>query len=86
MLMNILNLNFPKIDPSVVWTVPTNLTQQAWNSLGGLKLQLPRIEANFFSRESMGDKPLIAMKNELTVKKFSFKKSLSFGKVAPYAR
>lgn len=84
--MNIMNFQLPKIDPSVVWTVPTNLTQQAISSLGGLKFQLPRIDANLFSREESGDKPLMEMKNELTVKHFNLKKSLTLGKEAPYAR
>jgi len=81
-----MNFQLPKIDPSVVWTVPTNLTQQAWNSLGGLKFQLPRIEANFFRVEETGVKPLTAMGNELNIPRFNFKKSLTLQKQASYAR
>ena len=81
-----MNFQLPKIDPSFVWTVPSNLTQQAISSLGGLKFQLPYIDTNFFVRDETGSKPLMEMKNELTVKKFNLKKSLTLGKQASYAR
>jgi hypothetical protein len=84
--MNILNINFSKIDPSFMWNVPATLGQSAWNSLGGLKFQLPRIETSFFSRENTGNKPLTEMQNNITVKHFHFKKSLTLGKQASYAR
>lgn len=84
--MNILNIQLPKIDPSVVWTVPTNLTQQAWNSLGGLKFQLPRIEANFFNRSYSGTKSRMEMRGYMKIADFNFKKSVNLSKQAPYAR
>jgi hypothetical protein len=94
--MNILNINLPKLDPSAMWTIPTNLTQQAykqalgagkyaWDSIGGLRFPLPRFEANFFSKEE-GNRPVTDMANNIEVKDFNFKKSLTLMKNAPYAR
>lgn len=83
--MNLLNFQLPRINPSVVWTIPSSLGQTAWNTLGGLKFQLPRIDADFFSREN-SKKPLTAMANTLVVKDFEFNKSLTLSKLAPYAR
>jgi hypothetical protein len=39
-----------------------------------------------FVRDETGTKPLMEMKNELTVKHFNLKKSLTLQKTAPYAR
>ncbi len=83
--MNILNLNLPKIDPSLMWTIPSSLGQQAWNTLGGLKFQLPRINADIFPWEN-DKKPLTEMSNNIQIKEFDFRKSLTLTKQAPYAR
>lgn len=84
--MNIKFFPFPKIDTQTMFSGPINLTQQAWSSLGNIKFQLPRIEANFLTKTTASSKPLMEMRGNLHVRNFDFKKSLTLSKLAPYAR